>query len=89
MNLRASYASMMLAKHREGETLGRMTEEKFLNYLAKIMNTSSEQSKETYISTSTDTFEKCASILAGILDKERTPQVRTGVSLDLFGLPSP
>ena len=86
MNLRASYASMMFAKHRAGETLGGMTEEKFLDYLDKIMNTSSEQLKETYISTSSDTFEKCASILAGMLDKERKAQERTEVSLELFNI---
>ena len=40
MNLISSYARMMLAKHRAGETLGGRTEEKFLEYLAKIMNTS-------------------------------------------------
>ena len=86
MTLRASYASMMLEKHRRGETLGRMNEDKFLDYLAKIMNTSREQLKETYISTSTDSFENCATILAGIMDKESSPEKRNEVSLDLFDM---
>ena len=84
MNLRATYASMMLSKHRAGETLGRMAEEKFLEYLDKMMNNSTEQLKSTYIVTGTDTFEKCAPILSGLLGMEREPQKPTEISLDLF-----
>ncbi len=45
MSLRASYATMMLMKHRRGDTFGDLPEEEFLAYLAKVMNTSREQLK--------------------------------------------
>ena len=48
------------------------------------MNISIERLKDEYILTSTDTFEKCAAIFSGLLDKEREPQKPTEIFLDIF-----
>lgn len=85
MTLRASYATMMLTKHRRNETFGGMGEDEFLSYLAKIMNTSPEQLRETYISTNGKTFEICARILSGIIDRNGITAECTDMDLDLFG----
>ena len=81
MSLRASYASMMLDKYRSGETFGGMKEDEFLQYLAKIMNTSSEQLREMYISASEGTFQACANILAGIIDENSEADDSNGLDL--------
>ena len=69
MTLRASYATMMLLKYRRGETMGNLSEEKFIEYLAKLMNTSCEQLRETYISSEGGTFKVCAEMISGIMDR--------------------
>ena len=63
MTLRASFATAMLQKHRRVETLGLLSEDAFLEYLSKVMNTSVEQLKEIYLSTNVETFEACAEIM--------------------------
>lgn len=68
MTLRASYATMMINRYRRKETLAHLDEEKFLEYLAKLMNTSSEQLRDTYISTEGETVQACAEMITGIMD---------------------
>ena len=83
MTLRASYATMMLLKYRRGETMGDLTEEKFIEYLAKLMNTSCEQLRETYISSEGGTFKVCAEMISGIMDRNG-PISTANNDLELF-----
>lgn len=48
MSLRASYATMMLKKYRDGTIFNEKSEDEFLASLAKAMNTSVEQLSHTY-----------------------------------------
>lgn len=48
MSLRASYATMMLKKYRDGTIFNEKSEDEFLASLAKVMNTSVEQLSHTY-----------------------------------------
>ena len=68
MTLRASFATAMLRKHRRGEKFGDMREEDFIEYLAKIMNTSAEQLKDTYIASDESSFKACAEIVHKMLE---------------------
>lgn len=68
MTLRASFATAMLEKHRRGESLAQLSEDEFIEYLAKIMNTSSEQLKETYIATSGKSYKICAEMMFSLLE---------------------
>jgi hypothetical protein len=60
MEIRGSYASMMLRSFRSKEILVDMSEKEFLQFLAKQMNTSTEQLAMTYASCDVDGFEEIA-----------------------------
>jgi hypothetical protein len=60
MEIRGSYASMMLRSFRSKEILVDMSEQDFLLFLAKQMNTSVEQLAMTYASCDVDGFEEIA-----------------------------
>ncbi len=64
MSLRASYATMMMMKYKEEKLFPHMKEDEFLQYLAKLMNTSEEQLKETYIASDNRGFVACAKLVS-------------------------
>ena len=68
MSLRASYATMMFRAHRAGEVFQHLNEDAFLRELGKIMNTSVEQLKQTYISSDSSDFHETAQEVACFLD---------------------
>jgi len=84
MTLRASFATEMLQRHRKGEILPGMDEDDFIEYLAKIMNTSSEQLKETYIASDGISFKVCAEIMCGLLERSNPNTGGEDRDLDLF-----
>lgn len=63
MNLRASYATMMLNAHRQGKIFKDDSEETFLEFLGKAMNTSVEQLKDTYASVFNEDFNSIANAI--------------------------
>ncbi len=68
MDVRSSFASMMLGLFRKGKAFQSYNEAEFLDYLAKLMNTSYEQLRDTYISTRTDDFHASLSKVLGVMD---------------------
>ena len=84
MTLRASFATSMLKKHRRGEKFGAMSEEEFLGYLAKIMNTSVEQLKDTYVASDETSFEVCAEMMQGMIGTAEENCNVTDTDLNLF-----
>jgi len=79
MTLRASFATGMLRKYRRGDKFGDMTEEAFLGYLAKIMNTSAEQLKETYIASDETSFEICAGMMQEMIGTYQREEIVTDI----------
>jgi hypothetical protein len=67
MAIRGSYASMMLQAHRRKEIFMELSEQEFLEFLAKQMNTSVEQLATTYASCDVDAFEEVANEMMGLL----------------------
>ncbi len=88
MSLRASFATMMIQRHRRGESYANWNEEEFLEYLAKIMNTSTEQLKETYVASDGHTFQACARIVGGLIDsnQKRDDGANENCDMDVFGM---
>ncbi len=88
MTLRASIASMMVQRHRRGEMMTHFSEERFLEYLAKVMNTSAEQLRETYVSCEGQTHKECAAMVRSIIDSSdgrAEPAVGShNVDMDVF-----
>lgn len=84
MSLRASIATAMLQKHKRGENLSHLSEEDFLEYLAKIMNTSVDQLKETYISCSGTSYNICAEMMAGLFDSANPARSDCDDDLSVF-----
>lgn len=75
MSLRASFATIMVQKHRQKKILTHLSEDAFISYLSKLMNTSEEQLKQTYIAVEHQDFTTCAKIVAGSIsidDEEMT-----------------
>jgi hypothetical protein len=70
MAIRGSYASMMLQAHRRNEIFRTFSENEFLQFLAKQMNTSVEQLATTYASCEVDAFENVANEIMGVFSKE-------------------
>jgi hypothetical protein len=67
MEIHGSYASMMLHSFRSKEIMVDMSENDFLHFLAKQMNTSVEQLAMTYASRDVDGFEEIANeVMAAI-----------------------
>ena len=69
MSLRASFATMMFRAHREKEIFKDLNEDMFLQELGKMMNTSIEQLKQTYISSDTTDFQETANEVARFLSQ--------------------
>ena len=67
MSLRASYATVMFRAHRAKEIFPNLNEDMFLQELGKMMNTSIEQLKQTYISSDTSDFHETANEVASFL----------------------
>lgn len=67
MSLRASYATLMFRAHRAGEIFSNLDEDSFLRELGKMMNTSIEQLKQTYISCDSHDFHETANEVAAFL----------------------
>ena len=57
---------------------------RFLQYLAKLMNTSSEQLKETYVASNGKSFEACAEIVRGIIDGKEKVRSYNDNDLEVF-----
>ncbi len=72
MSIRASYATYMLQRYRKGNILANRAKKKFIGYLAKLMNTSEEQLKATYIASDIQDFVTCAEFVADIIDDDKT-----------------
>jgi hypothetical protein len=70
MAIRGSYASMMLQAHRTKEIFQNFSENEFLQFLAKQMNTSVEQLATTYASCDVDAFENVANEIMGVFRNE-------------------
>jgi hypothetical protein len=70
MAIRGSYASMMLQAHRRNEIFRTFSENEFLQFLAKQMNTSVEQLATTYASCEVDAFENVANEIMGVFSSE-------------------
>ena len=73
MSLRASYATMMMDSYQRRAVFRNYTEEEFLTFLSKAMNTSVEQLRSTYVGTSNRDYVDTAKELTSILriDEER------------------
>ena len=69
MNLRASYATMMLHAHRQGKIFTEQSEELFLEFLGKAMNTSVEQLKDTYACVMNEDYNSIANAITESLQK--------------------
>ena len=67
LSLRASFATMMFRAHRAGEVFKEMTEEHFLEELGKMMNTSIEELRQTYIHSDSVDFHTTAREVATFL----------------------
>ena len=67
MALRGSYATMMLQAYRAGQVFKELSENAFLEFLAKGMNTSVEQLAGTYAGNNMSDFEYCARELTSVL----------------------
>ena len=67
MALRGSYATMMLQAYRRGNIFKEKSEQEFLEFLAKAMNTSVEQLAGTYAGNDMSDFESCARELTSFL----------------------
>lgn len=63
MNFRASYATMMLNAHRQAKIFKDESEEMFLEFLGKAMNTSVEQLKDTYATVLNEDFNSIANAM--------------------------
>lgn len=70
MNIRSSFASLMMGRYRAGKIFKSMSEDVFLGYLAKVMNTSPEMLKETYICCTEANFRRVAAKLTLAMDAE-------------------
>ncbi len=68
MDVRSSFASMMLGFFRKEKVFKSFNEAEFLAYLAKLMNTSYGQLRDTYISTQGDDFHTSLSKVLGVMD---------------------
>ncbi len=69
MNLRSSYATMMLHAHREGRIFKDEAEGTFLEFLGKAMNTSVEQLRDTYASVVNEDYSIIANAITNSLNK--------------------
>lgn len=58
MTLRSCYATMMYKGYKDGEIFKDLQEVAFLDFLAKVMNTSSEQLRNTYIALERSHFSR-------------------------------
>lgn len=61
---------MMLQAHRRNEIFRTFSENEFLQFLAKQMNTSVEQLATTYASCEVDAFENVANEIMGVFSSE-------------------
>ena len=64
LSLRASFATMMFRSHRAGDVFQNLNEERFLEELGKLMNTSVEQLRQTYIQSDSVDFSTTADEVA-------------------------
>lgn len=76
MALRGSYATMMLQAYRSGACFKEKSEEEFLQFLAKTMNTSVEQLASTYASNEMADFEACAREFTSVLSRLEDEEVK-------------
>ena len=68
MSLRGSYASMMIECFQKRKILKGYSENEFLEFLSKAMNTSVEQLRTTYASTSTTDYHEIAREITSVLE---------------------
>ena len=87
MALRGSYATMMLQSYRQGNVFQNKSEQEFLEFLAKAMDTSVEQLASTYAGCAQSDFRNCASgmtsVLAGLGEQDDFDPRREGEERDL------
>ena len=77
MYLRASFATGMLKYYRHGLKIEDITEDQFLCYIAKIINTSAAMSREAYIASNEKSFELCA-----MMEREMMGACADGLRVD-------
>lgn len=68
MNIRSSFASFMMSRHRTKTIFRKMSEATLLEYLGKEMYTSPEQLRETYVTCAETDFRACAASLTMAID---------------------
>ncbi len=69
MTIRCCFASLMLRRFREKKAFPGMQEKEFISYLAKVMNTSEEQIRETYAASEREDFATVAAKLTMDIDE--------------------
>ena len=76
MSIRASYATMMVDRYRKRLIFRNRTEEQFLDFLSKLMNTSIEHLRSTYISTSNSEYLDFARELFSVFQAQEDREKR-------------
>lgn len=85
MALRGSYATMMLQAYRKGKIFKDQSEDDFLQFLAKQMNTSVEQLASTYAGDDMSDFEACAREFTSVFSRLENEGLREGREEDIVG----
>lgn len=76
MSIRASYATMMVDRYQKRRILRDRTEEQFLDFLSKMMNTSIEHLRSTYISTRKSEYLDVARELVSVFQSQEDREKR-------------